>query len=177
MPITTPTNPLADGPRLPTDTTLLRFALLLADSVTVARGDLIVAAGQAPPLTRTVEATVCRLHERPLRRGDPVLLKHTTRTVRALVVDVPSRLGPGPLDEEPAPDRLAVDDIGSMVLSTAEPLTLDAYRNSRRTGSFLLIDPGDGSTLAAGMAGPGPVPGTGAPSALTAPDDQEEEGQ
>ncbi|MER5307676.1 GTP-binding protein [Streptomyces sp. NPDC002773] len=151
--------------------------LLLADSVDVARGDLIVAAGQAPPLTRTVEATVCHLHERPLRRGDRVLLKHTTRTVRALVADIPSRLGPSLLDEEPAPDRLAVNDIGRVVLSTAEPLALDAYRDSRRTGSFLLIDPGDGSTLAAGMAGPGPMSGTGAPSALTAPDDQEEEGQ
>ncbi|MEU9299591.1 hypothetical protein AB0D48_03985, partial [Streptomyces sp. NPDC048269] len=40
-----------------------------------------------------------------------------------------------------------------VVVRTAEPLALDAYADSRRTGSFLLIDPADGTTLAAGMAG------------------------
>lgn len=40
-----------------------------------------------------------------------------------------------------------------MKVRTAEPLALDAYADSRRTGSFLLIDPADGTTLAAGMAG------------------------
>ena len=38
-------------------------------------------------------------------------------------------------------------------MRTAEPLALDSYADSRRTGSFLLIDPADGTTLAAGMAG------------------------
>ncbi|MER7487030.1 GTP-binding protein [Streptomyces sp. NPDC126497] len=151
--------------------------LLLADSVDVARGDLIVPAGQEPPLTRTVEATVCHLHERPLRRGDRVLVKHTTRTVRALVADIPARLGPSLLDEEPAPDRLDAGGIGRVVLHTAEPLAQDAYRDSRRTGSLLIIDPTDGSTLAACMAGPGPVYRTGAARARTASDDEEEECQ
>ncbi len=40
-----------------------------------------------------------------------------------------------------------------MVLRTAEPLALDDYTDNRRTGSFLLIDPADGTTLTAGMAG------------------------
>ena len=39
------------------------------------------------------------------------------------------------------------------MIRTAEPLALDAYADSRRTGSFLLIDPADGTTLTAGMAG------------------------
>jgi sulfate adenylyltransferase subunit 1 len=151
--------------------------LLLADEVDVARGDLIVPAGQAPPLTRTVEATVCQLHERPLRRGDRILVKHTTRTVRALVADITARLGPDLLDEEPAPDRLDVNGIGRVVLRTAEPLAVDAYQDSRRTGSLLLIDPATGATLAAGMAGPGPLYRADAPSTRTAPDDEEEEDQ
>ncbi|MFJ3928528.1 hypothetical protein ACIPXB_36720, partial [Streptomyces sp. NPDC090022] len=44
------------------------------------------------------------------------------------------------------------------VVRTAEPLALDAYADSRRTGSFLLIDPADGTTLAAGMTEPGGPP-------------------
>ncbi|MFD7660591.1 hypothetical protein ACFV4N_42020, partial [Actinosynnema sp. NPDC059797] len=43
----------------------------------------LVAGADAAP-TKDVEATVSHLNERPLRAGDKVLLKHTTRTVRAL---------------------------------------------------------------------------------------------
>ncbi|MFD3739559.1 hypothetical protein ACFWVJ_16570, partial [Streptomyces sp. NPDC058629] len=81
------------------------------------------------------------------------LLKHTTRTVKAIVKDIPSRLTLDDLSQHPAPGQLVANDIGRVVVRTAEPLALDAYEDSRRTGSFLLIDPADGTTLSAGMAG------------------------
>ncbi|MFD8994895.1 sulfate adenylyltransferase subunit 1 [Streptomyces abikoensis] len=127
--------------------------LRLADDLDVSRGDLIAPTGTAPGTTRDVEATVCHVADRPLRVGDRVLLKHTTRTVKALVKAVPSRLALDDLTQHPDPGELAANDIGRIVLRTAEPLALDAYADSRRTGSFLLIDPADGTTLTAGMAG------------------------
>ncbi|MEU3351047.1 GTP-binding protein [Streptomyces sp. NPDC037389] len=127
--------------------------LRLADDLDVSRGDLIAPAGAAPGTTQDVEATVCHVADRPLRTGDRVLLKHTTRTVKALVKAVPSRLALDDLTQCPDPGELAANDIGRVVLRTAEPLALDAYADSRRTGSFLLIDPADGTTLTAGMAG------------------------
>ncbi len=33
-----------------------------------------------------------------------------------------------------------------MKIRTAEPLPVDSYADSRRTGSFILIDPADGTT-------------------------------
>src|SRR5690606_39571855 len=48
---------------------------------------------------------------------------------------------------------LAANDIGRVRIRTAEPLPVDAYADSRRTGSFILIDPSDGTTLTAGMVG------------------------
>ncbi|MDT0450066.1 sulfate adenylyltransferase subunit 1 [Streptomyces hesseae] len=127
--------------------------LRLADDLDISRGDLIAPAGAAPGTTQDVEATVCHVADRPLRTGDRVLLKHTTRTVKALVKAVPSRLALDDLTQYPDPGELAANDIGRVVLRTAEPLALDAYADSRRTGSFLLIDPADGTTLTAGMAG------------------------
>ncbi|MEV4871916.1 sulfate adenylyltransferase subunit 1 [Streptomyces syringium] len=127
--------------------------LRLADDLDVSRGDLIAPTTGVPALTRDVEATVCHVADRPLRVGDRVLLKHTTRTVKAIVKDIPSRLTLGDLSQHPAPGELAANDIGRVVLRTAEPLALDAYADSRRTGSFLLVDPADGTTLTAGMAG------------------------
>ncbi|WFB06886.1 GTP-binding protein [Streptomyces sp. LX-29] len=127
--------------------------LRLADDLDISRGDLIAPGAQAPATTQDVEATVCHLHDRPLRVGDRVLLKHTTRTVKAIVKDIPSRLTLDDLSQHPAPGELGANDIGRVTVRTAEPLALDAYADSRRTGSFLLIDPADGTTRTAGMAG------------------------
>ncbi|WP_031078583.1 sulfate adenylyltransferase subunit 1 [Streptomyces sp. NRRL WC-3742] len=124
----------------------------LADDLDISRGDLI-AAGPAPEPTKDIEATVSHLNERPLRAGDKVLLKHTTRTVRALVKEISYRIDIDTLEQRSGAEGLNVNDIGRVVLRTAEPLALDAYSDNRRTGSFLLVDPVDGTTLTAGMAG------------------------
>ncbi|MFE9421679.1 sulfate adenylyltransferase subunit 1 [Kitasatospora sp. NPDC006697] len=139
----------------------------LAEDIDVSRGDLI-AAGPLPEPVKDVEATVCHLHERPLKAGDKVLLKHTTRTVRALVKEIAYRVDIDTLRPTGA-GELHVNEIGRIVLRTAEPLALDSYADNRRTGSFLLIDPADGTTLTAGMAG------EAFDGALAAPAEAEEE--
>ncbi|MFF4895591.1 sulfate adenylyltransferase subunit 1 [Streptomyces sp. NPDC001068] len=111
----------------------------LADQRDVSRGDLITAGPEAPVLTRDVTADVCHLADRPLRVGDRVLLRHTTRTVKAIVRDLAGAA------------ELTANDLGRITLRSAEPVPLDAYAVSRRTGSFILIDPADGATLTAGM--------------------------
>jgi sulfate adenylyltransferase subunit 1 len=125
----------------------------LADDIDVSRGDLIAPSDDAPALVQDVEATVCHVADTPLGAGQRVLLKHTTRTVKAIVKDIPSRLTLDDLSQHPDPGQLVANDIGRVVVRTAEPLALDVYADSRRTGSFLLIDPSDGTTLSAAMAG------------------------
>ncbi|MFI0235279.1 sulfate adenylyltransferase subunit 1 [Streptomyces sp. NPDC016845] len=127
--------------------------LLLEDDIDVSRGDLIVPSDDAPATSQDVEATVCHVADTPLTVGQRVLLKHTTRTVKAIVKEIPSRLTLDDLSQHPEPGQLVANDIGRVKVRTAEPLALDDYADSRRTGSFLLIDPADGTTLAAGMAG------------------------
>ncbi|WP_424211219.1 sulfate adenylyltransferase subunit 1 [Streptomyces sp. BI20] len=127
--------------------------LRLADDIDISRGDLIAPSASAPATTQDVVATVCHVADTPLTLGARVLLKHTTRTVKAIVKEIPSRLTLDDLSQHPNPGRLVANDIGRVVVRVAEPLALDTYAASRRTGSFLLIDPADGTTLAAGMAG------------------------
>ncbi|BBJ37338.1 sulfate adenylyltransferase subunit 1 [Streptomyces antimycoticus] len=128
------------------------ITLLLEDDIDVSRGDLIVPCHDAPGTSQDHDATVCHVADTPLTVGKRVLLKHTTRTVKAIVKEIPSRLTLGDLSQHPVPGQLVANDIGCVKLRTAEPLALDAYANSRRTGSFLLIDPADATTLAAGIA-------------------------
>ncbi|MCS0635461.1 GTP-binding protein [Streptomyces sp. LP05-1] len=141
----------------------------LADDIDIARGDLIAPTATAPATTREVTATVCHVADEPLVPGQRVLLKHTTRTVKAIVQEIPSRLTLDDLSQHPSPGRLVANDIGRVRVRTAEPLPLDSYADSRRTGSFLLIDPADGTTLAAGMAGDSLTPA----AAPAAPADDE----
>ncbi|MDO0937314.1 GTP-binding protein [Streptomyces sp. DG2A-72] len=115
------------------------ISIRLADQRDVSRGDMITAGVDVPALTKDVRAAVCHLADRPLRVGDRALVRHTTRTVKAIVKDLG---GAG---------ELSANDLGRINLRTAEPLALDDYAVSRRTGAFILIDPADGATLTAGM--------------------------
>ncbi|MEU9783864.1 GTP-binding protein [Streptomyces phaeochromogenes] len=115
------------------------LSLRLADQRDVSRGDMITTGADVPALTRDVRAAVCHLADRPLRVGDRVLVRHTTRTVKAIVKDLAGAA------------ELTANDLGRITLRTAEPLALDDYADSRRTGAFILVDPADGATLTAGM--------------------------
>ncbi|GMA87446.1 hypothetical protein GCM10025868_26960 [Angustibacter aerolatus] len=81
-----------------------------------------------------------------------MLLKHTTRTVQAVVRDVEGVLDLDTARIEPA-DRLRLNDIGRIRVRTAAPVAVEPYLDHRRTGAFLLVDAQDGATLAAGMVG------------------------
>ncbi|AHH95054.1 GTP-binding protein [Kutzneria viridogrisea] len=131
--------------------------LLLANEVDISRGDLIATATAPPRVVDEFEATLCWLGDKPLRPGARVLVKHGTRTVQALVTELNSRFDEQKLSSVDAPDSLSLNDIGRVVLRSAEPLPIDDYTDSRRTGAFLVIDPADGSTLAGGLVG-APLP-------------------
>jgi len=134
-------------------------ALRLSDDIDVARGDLIAALASAPEPTRDLVATVAWLSDQPLSRHSRVLLKHTTRTTRAIVSAVDGVLDLDTVQIVPAQD-LALNDIGRLRIRTAEPIAAEPYAGHRRTGAFLLIDSQSGQTLAAGMIGD-PLAGEG----------------
>jgi sulfate adenylyltransferase subunit 1 len=133
--------------------------LRLTDDIDVARGDLIAAASCAPEPTRDLVATVCWLSDVPLSKHSRVLLKHTTRTTRAIISAVDGVLDLDAVQIVPAED-LGLNDIGRLRIRTAEPIAAEPYARHRRTGAFLLIDAQSGQTLAAGMIGD-PLAGQG----------------
>ncbi|MBT2594625.1 50S ribosome-binding GTPase [Arthrobacter sp. ISL-72] len=125
-------------------------ALRLADEFDVARGDTIAAAGTVREASADLYAALCWLSPKPLREGAKVLVKHGTRTVQALVRSVSGKLDLATFKLEGA-SNLELNDIGHAQLRLAAPLPLENYLHHRRTGGFLVIDPLDGNTLAAGL--------------------------
>ena len=126
--------------------------LRLADDIDISRGDLIVTSRSVPPVTQDINGTIAWLAERPLVPGAKVLLKHGTKTVQAIVKAISGRLDLDDARLFPA-ELLELNDIGHVNLRLAAPIPAEEYLNSRSTGAFLLIDPQDGGTLAAGMVG------------------------
>ncbi|MGZ8805341.1 MAG: sulfate adenylyltransferase subunit 1 [Microbacterium sp.] len=122
----------------------------LADDVDAARGAVIVAAGTLPVAQREIDAELFQLDDRPLLSGARVLIKHGTATVQAIVAQIDSRYDLDSLTHEPA-DLLAANDIGRVRLRLAAGLPLEPYSADRAGGSFLVIHPSDGATLAAGI--------------------------
>ena len=122
----------------------------LEDEIDLSRGDMIAAVDASPLKTTRIEATVVWMHGKPLRVGATYLLKHASQTVKATVVELRSRIDVEHLAENSAA-QLGLNDIGQVVIETSRPLLADVYRESRATGSFILIDQTDNGTAGAGM--------------------------
>ncbi|WP_116044730.1 sulfate adenylyltransferase subunit 1 [Amycolatopsis palatopharyngis] len=127
--------------------------VILTDELDIARGDLIASAEQRPVVTDEFTAALCWLSGKSLTAGSKVLVKHGARTVQALVQDLHSRFDEQTLSTVDSPDSLELNEIGSVRLRLSEEIPVDDYASSPRTGAFLVIDPKDGDTLAAGMVG------------------------
>jgi bifunctional enzyme CysN/CysC len=124
----------------------------LADDIDVSRGDLICRPHNRPYIGQDVDAMVCWLTtESELTPGARYTIQHTTRSTRAVVRELDYRLEVNTLHRDESATSLALNEIGRIRLRTQQPLLFDAYRRSRDTGSFILVDEATNSTVAAGM--------------------------
>lgn len=131
----------------------LSVSIELADDIDVGRGDVFVSGNDdavLPVLAREIDATVCWFRDTPLRAGDRLALKQGTRTVRATVQALHSRLDPETLDEIDNPVDLVLNDIGSVTLRTSSIVVADPYSENRDSGAFILIDESSNDTVGAG---------------------------
>ncbi|MEV0713548.1 sulfate adenylyltransferase subunit CysN [Asanoa sp. NPDC050611] len=124
----------------------------LEDEIDISRGDLICRPNNAPAVAQDIEAMVCWMDEtKPLRVGGKYALKHTTRSVRAVVRDLHYRLDVNSLHRDEEAGELRLNEIGRLKLRTTAPLLADEYRRNRTTGGFILVDEATNRTVAAGM--------------------------
>jgi bifunctional enzyme CysN/CysC/sulfate adenylyltransferase subunit 1 len=128
----------------------MSVTLTLEDEIDLSRGDMLVAPGNSPRVSRHFEAMVVWFNEEPAEPGRSYLLKHTSRTVRAKALKIRYRVNVNTLVQEPV-NRLQMNDIAYVEFETVSPLFFDPYTQNRITGSFILIDPISNATLGAGM--------------------------
>ena len=97
------------------------------------------------------DATVCWMADAPLAAGRRLLVKHTTRTAKAVVTAVQDRLDVTTLAHEPVDALRAQRHRPGLAAHRASRSPLDPYAVDRRTGAFILVDEATGATVGAGM--------------------------
>ena len=130
----------------------MSVTLRLDDDLDISRGDMICRPANQPTMTQDLEAIVCWMDEqRRLSAGAKYALKHTTRSVRALVKQLHYRIDINTLHRDESAEDLGLNDIGRIQLRTTQPVLADPYSRNRQTGGFILIDEATNRTAAAGM--------------------------
>ncbi len=128
----------------------MSVTLRLADELDVSRGDMIVNPDDPPVPAKELEAMVCWMGSQALKPGSRYVLKHTTRSVRAVVQELEYSVDVNTLDHREAPE-LSLNEIGRIHLRLSAPVMVDRYRRNRTIGSFILIDEATNDTVGAGM--------------------------
>jgi sulfate adenylyltransferase large subunit len=129
----------------------MSLTLRLEDELDVSRGETICRPEEAPTVARELEADICWMAERPLKPGGRYAIKHTTRSVTAVIDAITDHVDVDTLERGAAPAELRLNEIGRVRLRTSAPLVFDPYASNRRTGSFILIDEASNETVGAGM--------------------------
>jgi sulfate adenylyltransferase subunit 1 (EFTu-like GTPase family) len=128
----------------------MSVTLRLEDDLDISRGDMIVNADDPPVPGRDLDAMICWMSSSPMKPGGRYALKHTTRSVRAVVDELEYKIDVNTLEHGEAPE-LALNEIGRVKLRLSAPVMVDRYRRNRTIGSFILIDEATNDTVAAGM--------------------------
>jgi bifunctional enzyme CysN/CysC len=129
----------------------MSVVIRLEEDLDISRGDVICRPHNKPIVGQDIEAMVCWMIDRPLRPGDFLALKHTTRWVRAVVRDIHYRLDVNTLHRDDSVTALGLNEVGRLSLRVTQPIYYDTYRRNRATGSFVLAAEDTNVTCGAGM--------------------------
>jgi bifunctional enzyme CysN/CysC len=130
----------------------MSVTLLLADDLDVSRGDMFCRPHNQPAATQDIEAMVCWMTDaRQLTADSRLLVKHTTKTAKAIVRDLHYRLDVNTLHRDESATQLGLNEIGRITLRVTQPLFCDPYARNRLTGGLILIDEATSATVGAAM--------------------------
>ncbi len=130
----------------------MSVTFMLDDDIDISRGDMICRPHNQPACAQDIEAMVCWMAtDLTLSARSRLLVKHTTRTVKAIVRDLHYRLDVNTLHRDESATGLVLNEIGRVSLRTTQPLFSDPYARNRLTGGIILVDEATNATVGAGM--------------------------
>lgn len=122
----------------------------LEDELDISRGDVIVAAAQPVPVSRSLKARLLWTGERTLLEGGQFLVKLATQSANAALETLHHSIDIEGFRAVPA-QSLRMNGIGLATLRLDKPLAALPYAQSRELGGFILIDRISNETVAFGF--------------------------
>ena len=130
----------------------MSVTLLLDDDVDISRGDMICRPHNRPAGAQDIEAMLCWMSsDAVLARRSRFIVKHTSRTVKAIVTDLHYRIDVNSLHRDESATQLGLNEVGRVRLRLTQPIFCDSYARNRTTGGLILIDETTNATVGAAM--------------------------
>jgi bifunctional enzyme CysN/CysC len=124
--------------------------LVLDADLDISRGALLAASGREPAVTRSIDVRLVWLSDEPFAAERGYLLRTATDLVPIARIDVHGHLDLATLEEQEAASCTA-NDIALARIDLGRVLAIDRFAGHPATGSFMLVDPINGASVAGGV--------------------------
>lgn len=122
----------------------------LEDDIDISRGDILVNTHNQPMVSKQVEADLCWMDTKALDTTHTYFLQHNSRLTRCRVQEILYKVNINTLEQEYDED-FKLNDIGRIVIKTADPLVFDPFQVNKSNGGAILIDSRTNVTVGALM--------------------------
>ena len=122
----------------------------LKDEIDISRGDVLVNSQYLPEVSQLIEADLCWMDTRALDDSHTYFIQHNSKVTRCRIREILYKVNINTLEKEFS-EEFKLNDIGRIVIKTAEPLAFDLYQNNKANGGAILIDSRTNLTVGALM--------------------------
>lgn len=122
----------------------------LKDNVDISRGDTLVNSSALPIESKLIEADLCWMDGRALDTSIMYLIQHNSKTTKCKISEILHKVDINTLEKH-ATEEFKLNDIGRVIVKTADALAFDLYGENRANGSAILIDSRTNLTVGALM--------------------------
>ncbi|MFB9844613.1 sulfate adenylyltransferase subunit 1 [Mucilaginibacter ginsenosidivorans] len=128
----------------------MSVTLHLKDEIDISRGDILVSSANQPIVSQQIEADLCWMDTKALDPTHTYFIQHNSKVTRCRVREILYKVNINTLEKEFDED-FRLNDIGRIVLKTADPLAFDLFQNNKANGGAILIDSRTNVTVGALM--------------------------
>jgi len=128
----------------------MSVTLHLKDNIDISRGDVLVNSAHLPQSSQLIEADLCWMDNKPMDDSITYLLQHNSKLTKCKVREILYKVNINTLEKEDT-HEFRLNDIGRVVIKTADELAYDLYTENKANGSAILIDSRTNLTVGALM--------------------------
>ena len=128
----------------------MSVTLHLQDEIDISRGDILVKSSELPIVSQLIEADLCWMDTKPMDTSVTYLVQHNSKVTRCRINEVVYKMEINTLEKQQGED-FKLNDIGRVVIKTAEPLAFDLYQQNKGNGRAIIIDSRTNLTVGALM--------------------------